>query len=152
MPIGIYKRTDEYKKQRSEFMKKNPLNYWLGKKRSKEEKLKMSLSHKGRPAWNKGKNGLKLSKHPNWKGGRTVDTDGYIWIKMPTHPYRKKSGYILEHRLIMEKKLGRYLRPEEVVHHINGIKDDNRIKNLLLFKNQTIHAKFEKGLTLCPQA
>jgi len=42
----------------------------------------------------------------------------------------------------MEKHIGRYLTPEEVVHHINEIKTDNRIENLMLFKNANEHTKF----------
>ena len=48
MPSGIYKRTEETRKKMSERMKKNPINYWQGKKRSTEDILKMSLSHKGK--------------------------------------------------------------------------------------------------------
>lgn len=57
---------------------------------------------------------------------------GYVQIKKSDHP-RASKNYIFEHILVMEKKLGRYLEPGESVHHINGIKDDNRIKNLELW-------------------
>lgn len=67
----------------------------------------------------------------------------YVSIYVPNHPRAKsKSGSVHEHRLVMEKKLGRYLRPKEVVHHINFIKDDNRISNLKLFKNDSEHMKY----------
>lgn len=74
-----------------------------------------------------------------WKGGRR--TDGRYWfIKVPFHPFSKK-GYVLEHRLVMEKKLGRLLRKKEVVHHINSDPRDNRIENLQLLKNNSEHTK-----------
>jgi hypothetical protein len=68
---------------------------------------------------------------PNWKGGRHRG-NGYIYIYMPSHPYAQKHGYIAEHRLVIEQNLGRYLMPWEIVHHINGIRDDNRLENLEL--------------------
>lgn len=74
-------------------------------------------------------------KHPNWNGGRTVDVEGYIRIKMWKHPYHDSRGYIKEHRLVMENKIGRYLRPDEDVHHINGNRQDNRIDNLQLLSH-----------------
>ena len=55
---------------------------------------------------------------------------GYILILRPDHPYTTKSGYVMEHRLVMEKYLKRYLDPREDVHHKNGNKQDNRIENL----------------------
>jgi len=72
--------------------------------------------------------------NPKWKGGRRIYC-GYCAIYKPQHPYANKAGYVYEHRLVMEEKLGRYLFSEEKIHHINGIKDDNRIDNLELWTN-----------------
>jgi hypothetical protein len=54
----------------------------------------------------------------------------------------QKSLCACEHRLIMEKHLGRYLFPTEVVHHIDGDVINNKLSNLFLFPNQSAHAKF----------
>lgn len=68
---------------------------------------------------------------------------GYVVEYRPNHPFCQRGGWILQHRLVMEDCLGRFLKKEEVVHHINGIKNDNRIENLELFANHSEHLKFE---------
>src|SRR3990167_9345289 len=52
---------------------------------------------------------LKGEKHHNWKGGRNKDSSGYVNIYQPYHPNADKRGYVLEHRLITEKHIGRFL-------------------------------------------
>jgi len=76
-----------------------------------------------------------------WKGGRFIDKDGYVLIMVREHPFANNIGYVREHRLAMEKKIGRYLKPTEIVHHINGDKKDNRIKNLELM-NKVDHDRY----------
>jgi hypothetical protein len=83
-------------------------------------------------------------KHPMWNGGRNINTQGYVLIYSPDHPYKDKRSCVREHRLVMEKHLGRYLKPDENVHHKNGDKQDNRLENLeLLTKNEhdKLHGK-----------
>lgn len=84
------------------------------------------------------------STHHNWKGGRLIDGSSYIRILEPDNPHANRHGYVLEHRLLMEKHIGRYLDPKEVVHHINGNKQDNRIENLQLMKNLSEHRSQHK--------
>lgn len=72
--------------------------------------------------------------HYNWKGGKSINSQGYMMVKCKGHP-RAKVSYryrVREHILVMEKHLGRYLTKDEAVHHINGVKTDNRIENLKL--------------------
>lgn len=76
---------------------------------------------------------LKGKLHPRYTG-----FNKNCYIKLFSRKY--KNGYILEHRLIMENYLGRKLTKNEVVHHINGNQRDNRIENLLIFKNRSEHS------------
>lgn len=64
----------------------------------------------------------------------------YIKVLAPDHPYADKHGYVLEHRLVVEQKLGRLLKRSEIVHHINHVKHDNRLENLIVM-SQTAHAR-----------
>ncbi len=67
-----------------------------------------------------------------WKGGSFITAKGYIMTRVPQHP-NACNGYVFEHRLVIEKSLGRYLLRHETVHHKNGVKSDNRIENLELW-------------------
>lgn len=84
------------------------------------------------------------AENNNWKGGAYYHSDGYVYEYVPNHPDAVKAkGYVLQHRLVMEQKLGRPLRPNEVVHHMNEVKDDNRPENLELHDRST-HMKHHK--------
>ena len=136
-----------------------------GFKQSEETKNKIGIGNKGKPSFWKGKKlcretkikmseSKKRERNPNWKNGKSEHTAGYILIFQPDHPFANFYGYVFEHRLVMEKHLGRYLKPEEIVHH-NGTKypmgsiedkQDNRIENLKLFVNNSGHLKYHHFL------
>lgn len=139
--------------------------YWLGKKRSPEDIEKMRkgwrkafklkkftafykghiITNTGRTRFKKGIPNNVGENNPMWKGGRIRGINGYIKIHKPIHPFANKRGYVLEHRLIMEKMLGRYLKIYENVHHKNNIKDDNRPVNLEL-----VITRVHYGKVRCP--
>lgn len=76
---------------------------------------------------------------------RRKHSGGYIMVYSPGHPAADHSGYVLEHRLVMEKQVGRVLSCDEIVHHKNGNKSDNRIDNLMLVTRGD-HAKIHNNL------
>lgn len=116
------------------------------------------LSGANNPMYGKGRRGEENPMHgkrkelsPRWKGGRKVRSDGYVIVVAPDdHPHPCDSfpasglKYILEHRLVMERHLGRYLLPEEVVHHLDENPQNNAIENLELLPNQAEHARRHK--------
>lgn len=89
--------------------------------------------------WNRGSPG---AANGSWKGGisKKRKLDGGYWIvPCPSHPYARKDGFVLESRLVMEKKIGRYLFPSEVVHHKDDNTQNNDPNNLVLYKTNGEH-------------
>lgn len=101
--IGIYKKA-----------------YRLGLKRDCETKFKnRSISQKG-------------CKTSRWKGGVKINKQGYRLIYKPEHNRANNSGYVLEHIVVFEDSTQITIPPNCCIHHLNGIKDDNRIENLCM--------------------
>ncbi len=127
---------------------------------------KLGRFKKGNIPWNKGKHPEYMQgknhpmygihrygkESPRWKGGQKKHDLGYIYIWKPEHPFATKQKYVRRSRLIMEKMIGRYLKPEERVHHkgtkypISSIenKQDDRPENLKLFATESKHQKFHR--------
>ena len=108
----------------------------IGKKHSEKTKRKMRENHPD----------LSGKNNPCWKGGKYKTKSGYVYIWKPDHPYAKNHRYIAEHRLVIEKHLKRYLKPSEIVHHIDGDKSNNKLKNLKLFSNMKTHRECHNTL------
>lgn len=137
------KRWDDPEKRQKE--RERAIKQWedpiLRKKQS--ERMMGKLVGEKNGMFGRSANAGKFGKDSSgWKTGRTIDYFGYVWEYCPTHPYAVNKKYVKEHRLVAEKQLGRYLTPTEVVHHINGIKNDNRPENLYLFENNGKHMSF----------
>jgi hypothetical protein len=85
--------------------------------------------------------------NPNWRGGRSVTSHGYVLIRQPDHPRADCRGYVYEHILVAEQTLGRLIERGEIVHHRNGVKHDNRPENLDVKASRHHHAVEHRNRT-----
>jgi len=139
-----WKNEAEIRRLHAEGLQTGDIGKQVGMRAEAVRRLLVEIGLPRNPQTHKG------SRNPAWKGGRIVDKSGYILLWMPDHPHCSKSGRVREHRLVVEKRLGRYLDPVEVVDHINGICGDNRDENLRLFPSNAEHLRVTlKGR--CPQ-
>lgn len=82
-----------------------------------------------------------------------VTTHGYVRVKVGKgHPLADESGYAYEHRLVASEQLGRPLTKQEIVHHLNGVKDDNRPENLEVHPSRWSHNAEHRVLLASRQA
>lgn len=98
-----------------------------GKKMASLPKTKMARVANGRK--NKGR---RKRLDYEFGGHEKKRRDGYIKVYVPDHPHCTADGYVMKHILVMEKAVGRLLTADECVHHINHLRDDNRVENLRL--------------------
>lgn len=75
----------------------------------------------------------------NWKGGKNITNNGYIEIKIESHPRRSFRGYVFEHVLIAERALGHYLPEGAVIHHADEDKQHNENGNLVICQDEAYH-------------
>ena len=94
----------------------------------------------------------KMEHSCHWKGGRKVNSQGYVLIYMPGHHRSGSSGYVREHVLVIEQALGKDLPPGAVGHHIDGNGGNNKNSNLVACENDQYHHLLhlrEKALLAC---
>jgi endogenous inhibitor of DNA gyrase (YacG/DUF329 family) len=113
------------------------------------KQMKLKPSQAGRRFCSKAHDSVAKIVRPTGRehNGRPVllNAQGYYTVYQPNHPYAARSnGRVLEHRLVMEQSLGRYLTRDEQVDHINRVKTDNRIDNLQLL-SPSAHTRKTNG-------
>lgn len=100
------------------------------------------IKHLNRSIANKGE------KCNFWNGGIAMSTKGYRLVKMPDHHRADRRGYVMEHILVFERESGISLPDNCCIHHLNGIKDDNRIENLCMMTHSSHTVFHHKGRKL----
>jgi hypothetical protein len=76
--------------------------------------------------------------------GKIISSNGYIKLLKPKHPNADSKGYVYEHRIVAERKLGRPLNTKDIVHHIDGNKQNNRPKNLVIVDGHAEHQLYHR--------
>ena len=110
---------------------KETFNFRGGKHTAKEI-ARIRERHTGKIVSIETRNKIAEARRLDALGHSKIRTDGYISLYYPSHPDSSRDGYIMEHRYIMEQHFGRRLGNDEVVHHINGKRKDNRLENMVI--------------------
>jgi hypothetical protein len=116
----------------------------LGKQHNEEARRKISNAHKGMNHTQESREKMSEARLLKGIGHKKERSDGYVAIYFPDHPKANNDGYIMEHDLVMECVIGRWLNEDECVHHINEIRNDNRKENLQIMtksEHMAYHAK-----------
>lgn len=113
------------------------VSYWARKHGLNDENKSSAIKSALNKRYPDGRYGKNAS---NWRGGRRKLPSGYVYVYMPDHPSATSNGVVMEHRLVMEEKLGRYLEKGEIVHHIDGDKSNNNPDNLTV-KTRSQHVQ-----------
>lgn len=144
--------TEQEEEEVKELLREHPSKTYaeIAEMASKDT-TKKAINHKNNRDWNIERDveyttpvAGKGSENGNWKGGKTTHTSGYPMIYRPEH-HRASNNYVFEHILAAEEKLGRKLKENEVVHHVNGVKTDNRPENLKVLSKQEHDWRFNRS-------
>lgn len=135
-------------------IKSRPQHQMSGRKLSEETKQKIRHSNTGRKVSAETRKKLSIAGRGKSKPvtayyRRRRYVGGYIQIWAPDHPMSNQVGYIYEHRKLMSDNLKRLLLKTELVHHRNGVKDDNRIENLEIVTRKA-HSNSHATRVECP--
>jgi hypothetical protein len=124
----------------------------IGQPRSEETRQKISETHKAKGTRPSAEGIAKSNANrptgensPSWKGGYSF-VNGYRCVRNQEHPRAHPNGYVYEHIIVAETKLGRPLAKGEVVHHIDMDKANNHPDNLQVFASQSEHARHHRAI------
>ncbi len=123
------KLSEEHKRKIGEANRGKKRPYLAERNKSLWMRKKVSASKLG-----KKRPDISGKNHYRWNGGISIK-QGRKTIFKPNHPFASNHGYVLVYRLIIEKHIGRYLKPEEIIHHKDEDRTNNNIENLQIMTN-----------------